>query len=116
MSILLPAPPAQRIARAGLGLQGELATQLLEAVWGQYQPNRSFTSKGNQFWLHPKGYIQSVQTLVAQGVDVDADLNGHGATALHKAAEESDLGLVSVLVSAGANLNRQADLGLGCRW
>ena len=67
---ILPPPPAQG-PRAGLGLKGELAAQLQEACWGQFQPNRSFTSKGNQFWSHPKGYVATVVDLAAQGVDLD---------------------------------------------
>jgi ankyrin repeat protein len=53
--------------------------------------------------------MASAQRVIAQGVDVSADLNGRGATALHKAAEEADVELLRLLLAAGAAVNRLAE-------
>eukprot|EP01047_Picozoa_sp_COSAG01_P087723 COSAG01_NODE_20313_length_960_cov_0.880372_1_plen_174_part_01 len=53
-------------------------------------------------------YTAGVLELVRAGANLSADLNGHGATALHKACEEGDLPLVRLLLRGGADVNAQA--------
>jgi ankyrin repeat protein len=52
----------------------------------------------------------SVQTLLKQGVDVNAS-QGDGSTALHWAADREDLEMAEMLIKAGANVNAKTRLG-----